>query len=517
MRIKVIVLVFFLILQTAVSQTKKVDNVDLPNFNDMGSVYNDSLVNHYLFYKRFTDDKKSEGVLKFYDGNLSEVKEEVFPLDKDYAFLEAKNCGDLVIVGFHNFKNESNLYTIYSNDGKLIYSKEISFKKNSFNPYGYKIAEKIGEYTMIFPVKNKGFLITTVEKKKRFGYSIHFLGSDSAKGWIYESPKEHNNRKSVVPLFANEKVVVLMEKEWGSVYDRQPTFIPIIIDVNTGKELFRLSHRYEEIPNFYTKAYVNDKEEVILFGEKYKLDNNFPDDDYNIGYFIEKYSVNGTLLSSNTFAFDDVNFKTALKYNANDKQKDFGTIFFQDIMDVGGHLWLVGEKSKRDKQGFTIAKALITGSILGVSTIANQNWNTEFSNGDLVLLELDENLKLINTFDISKVKNKVGLNTMIVRPYFNLMELNYDHFMNYVNASKRLDGLLNLVYLDRIEHDKKTDFVLYTSLLEKGKSIATEQLKLDLSSNDFYFRVIPTTNKNILFSKFNAENRFIQLELLKFK
>lgn len=508
-------LALLLSFQIFFSQNRTIDNVGIPDFNDVGTVYKDSTIFHYVFHTKILNNNETQGFLNFYNENLSEIKQEAFSLNKNYIFMEAKNNGNNVIAGFHDFKKEINRYNIYSNEGKLLYSKELSFKKNAFSPYVYKIIEKSGEYAMIFPIKDKGFLISEIEKKKRFGYNLHFLGNDENLNWTYESPKEHNNRKSAVPLFANDKVVVILEKEWGSVYDRQPTFIPIILDAHTGKEQFRLSHQYEKIPNFYTKAFATENGEIILFGEKYKLGNNFPDNDYNTGYFIEKYSSKGELLASNSFDFEDPNFKKTLKFNPQDTQKEYGTVFFQNILEINGKLYLLGEKTRRDKQGFTVAKAIVTGSLLGVHNIAGQNWNTEYTMGDWVMLELDESLKLSNTHHIPKEKNKTGLNTMIVRPYFNLLELNYNQNLNYVSFSKSQDNLFNIVFLDRKVVNKKPEIILSNGRYQNGNNISKISSKIELGANEFYFKVIPRDSKSSLLVKYDAEKKMITLDIVK--
>lgn len=513
MKIKIILLALLLTTKLFFSQTITIENVNIPDFKNFGTVYKNSSPVYYSYHTSF-NNKITEGTLKFYNENLTDLKKDVFILDKNNIFLEAKNNNSNVIIGFHDWKKELNIFKIYSNDGQLLYSKEISYKKNVFSPYSYKYLEKNGEYSLIFPVNNKGFLVTALEKKKRIGYNVHFFGNEESKNWVFQSPEDHNNRKSVTPIFTNDEIVILMEKEWGSVYDKQPTFTAIILDINTGKELFRVSHEYEKVPNFYTKATVNENGEIILFGEKYTIGNNYPDNDYNIGFFIEKYSKTGTLLASNTLNFDDQNFKTSLKFSPETKQNDFGTVFFQNFLERKGHLFAIGEITRRDKQGFTVAKAIISGALLGVNNIANQNWNTEYSMGNIVLLEFDENLKLIKTHHIEKEKSTVGLNTMVVRPYFNLMELNYDENLNYLFSSKNSNNSFNILYFDRKIINKKPEITFVKSILEDNNILSKNSSKIELGTNEIYFRVIPSYDSNLLL-KYDSEKKSIKMQILK--
>ncbi|WP_310554495.1 DUF6770 family protein [Flavobacterium sp.] len=380
------------------SQTKTIENINTFDFRDFGTLTNNSSLSHYSFLitNKVLENKQREGVLTFYNEDLSETKKENFVLNaKSNTFLQAKNNGTNVIVVFEDRVKELITFKVYSSGGDLINSKELKIENKYFD---YKAIEKIGDFSLTYAIKNKGFLISEEVKKKRSGYNIHFLGDDKSKNWIYQSPPDHNNRKSACPMFANEEMAVIMEKEWGSVYDRQPTFTAIALDMNTGKELFRVSHEYETTPNYYTKATVNQKGDVFLFGENYNLGNNYPDNDYPNGYFIEKYSKKGELINSQVLSFKDSVFKTSLEFKIEAKQKAFGNVFFYDVLESNGHFFAIGEIARRDKQGFTLAKAVTSYAIGGViGGLISNNWDTKYTMENMVVVELDENLKLVTT------------------------------------------------------------------------------------------------------------------------
>lgn len=501
------------------SQTKTIENIGSFDFRDFGSVLNDTLIQHYSFYtttKAF-ENKQKEGKLTFYNNDLSELKSQTFVLDsKSNVYLETKNNGNQIITAFHDNEKEITTFTMYSSKGDFINSNEISNKKNTFNPLLYKTFEAIGDYSLLFPIKNNGFLITQIEKKKRLGYNIYYLSDDKTKQWSYQSPDDHNNRKLANPIFANDEFVIIMEKEWGSVYDRQPTFIAIVLETKTGKELFRVSHEFETTPNFYTKATVNTKGEILLFGETYSLGNNYPDNDYNTGYFIEKYSRTGEFITKNTLSFNDLAFKAALGFKVEDKQKDFGTVYFYDVIASEGKYFAIGEIARRDKQGFTIAKAITSQAIGGaVGGLISNNWDTKYTIDDLVIVELDEDLKFVKIHKLEKETNQTGLNTIVVRPYFNLKELEIYRRLDYLCNIKNKSSSQSLFYLDRKIVNEKPDFRIRRAIQENDVFKTYEFSKIELNENESTFRISPINVSSLLLMKYDTNKNSIRLDILK--
>lgn len=501
----------------AFSQTKTIENVSYFDFRNFGSIAQDSSIFHYSFYTstKTLENKQGEGVLTFYNKDLSEVKKETFMLNsKSNIYLETQNNGSQIITAFHDNEKEITTFKIFSDKGDLINSSEIS--SSSFNPFFYKGFETIGDYRLLFPVKNTGFLVSDIKKKKRLGYTIYFLGDNKTNNWIYVSPADHNNRKSASPMFADEEVIIIMEKEWGSNFDKQPTFIAIVLETKTGKELFRVSHEFETTPNFYTKATVNTKGEIILFGETYNKGNNYPDNDYNTGYFIEKYSKTGQLITKNILNFNDLTFKTALGFKIEDRQKDFGTVYFYDIIASEGKYFAIGEIARRDKQGFTIAKAITSQAIGGaVGGLISNNWNTKYTIDHLVIVELDENLKFVKTHKLEKEINQTGLNTIVVRPYFNLKELEVNRNLDYLCNVKSNSSSQTLSYLDRKIVNEKPDFRIRKAFKENDAFNSTEFSKIGLNEDDTNFRISLINENSLLFMKYDAKKEMVKLEILK--
>lgn len=501
------------------SQSNTIDNVGVFFFNNFGSLENNSVSYFYSFHTTNTSqkDKSLEGMLTFYDQDLNIKKTEQFSLNtKNNMFLEAKNDAKNAMIALYNPEKEVGIFKIYSNNGEIVNSQEISLKKDAFNPGFYKNFETIGDFCLIYPSKNKGFLITETTKKKRLGYNIHFLSANASENWVYSSPEDHNNRKTVCPMYTDEKVVILLEKEWGSVYDRQPTFTTIVLDSNTGKKLFEVSHAYEDVPNFTTHATINDKGEIVLFGELYKKDNNYPDNDYNLGYFMEKYSLKGELIAKNDLQFENTLIKRKLGIPLEEKQKNYGTIFFHRLESINGKYYVIGEKAVRTKQGFTIANAILSQTIGGATgALISNNWQTKYTIENGVVWEMDENLELVKAHPLVKEKNETGLNTMVVRPYFNYKEMFRENKLDYQFTTISAEKNQNIFYLDRKINNQNIDFRLKKSVLSATGLESIEFAKIVLKENEKYFNVQPLLSDKIFLMKYDTGENKILLSVLE--
>lgn len=496
------------------AQSLTVNEVDFLSHRDIGTVTNNGVTSHYMFhlYTKKLEKKQSEGVITFLNGDLSVLKKETFVLGKTDTFLDIKNNGNKIIASFHNIPEETTTLRIYSDKGELLKTREFKVPKEVFAPQFYKWAEKIADLSLVYPVNNKGFLFTEIARKKRIGYNFHFIANDENKDWVYESPKDHNNKKTASPLFVNDDIVVIMEKEWGSVYDKQPTFKAIVLDAKTGKELFTKSHEYETVPNFYTKAFVNQKGEIILFGETYELNNNYPDNDYNNGYFIEKYSRTGESLGQNKVSFKDFSFKKALGISVETKPNEMGTLFFYSLVASEGKYYAIGQTARREKQGFTIAKGILATSI---GTFSSTNWQSKYAMKNMIILEFDENLKHTDTHKLPKESTFTGLNGIVVRPYFNLTEMEYDGKLDYLFQTTNNNNLESTFYLDQKAEAGKMTGIIKKARLENDQFTVSDFLTFPTDNKEGDFYILPVNNNSILLMKYDQTKKSAKLEILK--
>lgn len=494
--------------------------LDLNNFGTLKN--NNNTSNLYSFYTLNKDpkEKQSKAYLKFYDENLIETNKIGFELNpKTNIFLEITDNNQNVVVSFLNPEIPETEHKIYSSTGELLNS--IKVKTSNFNfavkyEFYYAGNKAIKDIDAVFPIKENGFLITETAKKKRLGYNIHYLNNNNTLEWVYESPAEHNNRKAVTPLCADNETIVLLEKEWGSNLDRQPTFKVIFLDTKTGKELFSTSHDYETTPNFYTRATITQNKEIVLFGETYPLNNNYPDNDYNTGYYIEKYSREGKLLSKNNISFTENAFKESLGIDINAKQKEFGTIYFNDMIEKEGKIYTIGQLAKREVQGGTFGKVLLSsmGGAIG-GAVNNWAWQSKYILNEMVALEFDTNCKLTNTFKFNKTPTLTGLNSLVVRPYFNFIEMDNYNRLDYIGNTSTEDKFNGFYFSDKSFKDNTQNIEIKKVTFENNKLAANDFLKFETNTNESRFKVLSRNSNSVYVLKLNYTDGSLKIDVIK--
>lgn len=517
MKLKTLFIFLLFITTICYSQLKVIENVANFNTNDCGIVHTNSKTYYYTFHilEKKSKDAIENGILTIFNEDLTEHKNIKFDIESHVRFLEVKNNNNSLIVAFADEKKFTLDFKIFSLDGEFVKSKVITYDKFLYSPSSYKsYMEPSGDFSLIHPIENKGYIITEYIKKKRKGYNLYYVDL-AGNDWSYESPSDHNNRKTVAPMFANEEMVVLMEKEWGSNFDQQPTFKAIIFDTKNGKELFSVSHDYETKQNFYTKAMATKKGDILLFGELYDDDNNYPDDNYNIGYFIEQYSKSGQLIKETSVRYENSAFKKSLGIDENTKQKDFGIIHFYDFLETNNTLYAIGQMAKREKKGASVFKILASSVVGGaVGGLISNNWKTTYTLSNMIIVEFDENLNFVNTQKLQKNETYTGLNTMSVRPQFNLLEMQahgkLDFIYKQLNQNKEMDFFL---FSDKKIENESLDFkIKKASLINNVFQVETFST-LDLNDVD-QFTMIPRNNTSTLLVTQNLANKTISLKVM---
>ncbi|MBG7610938.1 hypothetical protein IU405_01580 [Polaribacter sp. BAL334] len=520
MKLKLKHILILFLTNISYAQLKVIENVANFNTNDCGTVHTNSKSYYYTFHilEKKSKDTIENGVLTIFNEDLTEHKNIKFDIESHIHFLEVKNNNTSLIVAFADEKKYTIDFKIFSLDGELLKSKEITYNKLLFSPSSYKsFMEPSGDFQLIYPVENKGYMITEIIKKKRRGYNLYYLDIDG-KDWSYESPSDHNNRKTIAPMYSNEEVVILMEKEWGSNFDQQPTFKAIIVDTKNGKELFSVSHDYETKQNFYTKAIVSKKGDILLFGELYDDDNNYPDDNYNIGYFIEQYSKSGQLIKETSVRYENNAFKKSLGIDDDAKQKDFGIIHFYDFLETNNTLYAIGQMAKREKKGASVFK-ILTSSVIGgaIGGLISNNWKTTYTLSDMVIVEFDENLNFVNSQKLQKNETYTGLNTMSVRPQFNLLEMQaqgkLDFIYKQLNQNREMDFFL--ISDKKIENESLDFKIKKASLINNSFQVETFS-NLDLLGMD-NFKILPKSRTSSLLITQNIGAKTIIFKVLENK
>lgn len=514
---KILKLILILISINAFSQSLHIKDIDNFELTDAGTLIENDDLSYYVFYttKKEVGKKKKEGILSFFNKNLEEITKIDFLLDyKTNRLIEVKSNGTNVAVSLYNKETKMLTYNFYDLKGrKLDFEYVLPYKKQTFAMGYYKEIQKMEEWILNYPIKNNGFLFSETIKKKKWGYRFGYI-SNSGEKWTYDSSAEINNRVQASPIYADENKIVIVEKIWGSNFDRQPELRTFVLDTKTGKEVFSVKIDYEKAPKFYTRALVTNEGKVVLFGEYYKKGHKFHSNDYNEGYFMEIYSKEGEKLSSQLLSYrNNPEFRKHLEIEANAKQKKFGSVYFYDVVQNNDKIYIIGERFVRDVQGFSTGKALLSASF---GMLGQENWSSKYTLGDLVVLEINNDAVLTNFYKISKDKAPSGLSSMNKWPLMNLRHMQNEFNVDYL-AQEQESGILKIVSKNRKVKkegkEEKIDYAIHFYSLDAGNIQKEKVLSFHVDKEERY-RLIKGAGNTFTIFKYDYQ-KGLTIENLK--
>lgn len=500
------IFIFFVFISRA--QTLSLDNVFDFSKQNIGTLMGDNgSLSHYILYEKYEagQQKVKKQVVSFFDESLTVNHNEENIYSTENNLFAVYNNQSHLIAAFHDKKAELVRFKVYNSKGSVSNTVEFHFDKRLFYPYlNYY-------YKLVFPVNNKGFLVNQIIKKKRLGYNVTFVNNLGESSWVYESPADHDNRKEVTPFFANDQVVILCEKEWGSNYDHKPTFNIIVLNSQTGKVIFTKSKDYEVNPDYYTNAFVTNQGEVLLFGELFEQNNSITKNDYNVGYFFEKFDLTGTQTKSNVLSLMDERFKSFIGFDKVSNKDDFGTVYFSSIKQYKGDYYFVGQIVRRTKQGNTFGNQILSATIGGaIGGAISNNWQSAYELKDMVVMKVDSNLNLIDCTLLSKTVTQTGLNTLVSRPQYNLMEMEYNGRLDFVNYQVYNDE--QVVIYKTLERSGDLDkLLLKRTVLKEGRLVYLDDYEISFDKDDSYYSLLPYNQNSLLVFKYNYELKRLKI------
>lgn len=161
-----------------------------------------------------------------------------------------------------NYKEKKiNLLTF---DKKAEQSASVDIPLESKEINRIELMKASGDFNILFPVNNKGFLFNKVADNKKIGYSLKYYPTDGGKAWEFNSPVDSKEILMINPIEVNESVIVALEFSQASAFSRKFTIKTLVIDANTGKLLFEKEYSKDKNPRMISNAYINNNNAVVL-------------------------------------------------------------------------------------------------------------------------------------------------------------------------------------------------------------------------------------------------------------
>ena len=215
---------------------------------------------------------KNEFAIQILDKNLIEVAKKSYIDNKNTFLMKTSFNNQAMMFAMANFKEKR--IELLTFDKQANQKQTVTIPLENKEMQYLQMMQSTGDFNVLFPVDNKGFLFNKFEDNKKIGYSLKYYATDGGKNWEYNSPEDTKEILFINPIEVNEKVVVAIETAKNSMMTRKMTLRTKVIDVNTGKLLFEREFSKAAKPRMITNAFLDKDNNVVLMGEYFNEGDN---------------------------------------------------------------------------------------------------------------------------------------------------------------------------------------------------------------------------------------------------
>lgn len=485
------------------AQTKKIDEVNTFKIRNSGAILNNEKdVDGYFFFYEIDKLKKGdrEFAIKILDKNLTEVAQKKYVDNKNTFLMKSSFNNQQMMFAMANYKEKKISLLMF--DKKAEQQPTIDIPLESKEVRYIQYLQQTGDFNIVFPVENKGFLFNKLEDNKKIGYSLKYYPTDGGKAWEYNSPEDSKEIVTINPIEANDKYVVAIEMARPGALSRKMTVRTKVLDINTGELLFQKEYNKESKPKLITNAFLDKDNNLILMGEYFKEGDNILDDK-SLGLSTEVIDSTGKTLHENLISWKDDVSKIA-KVDDNYLQ-DKGYIYFHNIVRTQkNEYYAIGEFYKRTASASGIAFAALGGG----------NSVTQLTITNSVIFKFNSDFKLLAIQEFEKGKSRAPSLSDFGSPQLNAHALkSYGAFdYEYTQVDKKNDRFYAcFIDYERIKGEKNKN-AFKTIIYDEGK-LSEDKIYLESDSKDF--RVLPAKLGNVLLLEYDKKQKSINLHLEK--
>lgn len=487
------------------AQTKKIDAVNTFLIKNTGTIFNKEkdVEGYYFFYEM---DKLKKGdrefAIQILDKNLTEVAKKTYVNNKNTFLMKSSFNNQAMMFAMANYKErEINLLTF---DQKANQKESVKIPLEKKEIVYLESMQKTGNFNVLFPVENKGFLFNKFEDNRKIGYSLKYYPTDGGKGWEFNSPEDSKEILSINPIEANDKVVVALEAARPGAMSKKVVLRTKVIDIATGKLLFEREYSKNSKPRLITNAFLDKDNNVVLMGEYFKEGDNI--DARSLGLFTEVIDATGKTLRENFTSWQtDVAkiFKTDKGFI-----EDKGYVFFHNIVRTSNNeYYAIGEFYKRTANALGIASNVLS---LG----QNGDSMTQLTITNSVVFKFDSDFKLKSIQEFEKGKSTAPSVSDFGTPQLNAHALKaYGAFdYEYTQIDKQNDRFYAcFIDYERLKGEKNKN-AFKTIIYDEGE---LSQDKIYLETADKEFRVMAAKVGYVALIEYNKKMKQIDIHLEK--
>lgn len=492
-KISRILCLLVLVVSQMYSQSFEIKDLDIADFDskNVGVITRDSKKIAYTFYlsNQVKGKGEKQGELCFFDSSLNQINKVILNFSKNEMKFRVKDNGKNVMLYYYDRKNQKNIYKIFTVTGELIYTKEVPFERKGMWLFNL---EANNEDVPVYAIPNQGFLIYHYAKKTKMGYNFYYIDEDNKKEWTYSSPLNYPDYKDASVVAVNEKMVVIFDREWSSLFEKKTKKSLIVLNTESGEEFFKIENDYQSNPSYYTNAVITSNNELVVLSEYYDIKNKFFEHKkFNNGYLIEKFDSKGNKLAEKKLDFKDQLFTDKINFKLDENGEINSNLFFHDCYEYEGKLYFVSEK---------IERLNLVDNKAGV--LVRMNSTAVFNFQDYFLLEIDDKLLEYSITKMNKQPQVGYINSYVRRPLLNMFEMKYENDLSYISSTIDKQNKFSFQFIEKEIKDKVVVFYLKRMEDNQGLTSTNVLSKIEVDEQDLYrFRILPFEGDKALIVK----------------
>tara|TARA_R110002050_G_scaffold94765_3_gene197346 strand:- start:80793 stop:82322 length:1530 start_codon:yes stop_codon:yes gene_type:complete len=496
-------LMFCIALNAQQKSLNEITSFRLRNSGSMMDKNND--VDGYYFYYQIDKLKKGmrEYAIKILDNNLNDIATKSYIDNKNTVLADSKFNNQSLMFAMINTKEEQYKLVTFDRQGNKGEDIIIPVNKKEMKWLGYML--KAGNFNMLFPVDNKGFVFNYIRDNKKIGYGLKYIATDGGSSWDYNSPDEIKEIMSINPIEVNEDVIVALQSSKKSMMSQTIKFKVIVIDIKTGKLLFEKEFDRDNNPRLITNAFLTNDKKVVLLGEYFEKGDNVIKSK-SLGLFAQINDFTGNVLSDNKVSWEN-KINKMMPVESDGKNPKRGYVYFHDIIrNQNGSYYCIGEKYRKTASGMGIAAAALGG---GGSI-------TQLTITDAVMFEFDSSFDLKDIKVFKKGKSRAPSLLDVGSPQLNAHALKAFGAFDY--QFTQIDKDRDRFYANFIDYERlkgeSNKLAFKTIMYDEGK-LSEDKIYLQKDSGKIKFRVLPAKLGHIMLLEYNKKEKTLDLHLEK--
>lgn len=501
---------FFIALVSAVcfsayAQQKSLNEITSFKIRNSGSfIDNNNDVDGYYFYYEVDKLKKGkrEYAIKMLDNNLNDIATKSYIDDKNTVLVQSKFNNQSLMFAMVNVKEK--FYKLVSFDKQGNKGDDVKIEVSNKDVRWLSYMMKSGNFNLLFPVDDNGFLFNYVKDNKKIGYGLKYISTNNGKSWDYNSPQDAKEIMSINPIEANEKVVVALETSKKSKLSSTIDMKIVVIDIKTGKKLFDKDFSREENPRLITNAFLTKENNLVLLGEYFKKGDNIIKAKSE-GLFAQVVDLSGNMISDVKADWES-KINKMMPPDSDGKKKKNTYVYFHDIIRTqDGSYYGIGEKYRKT---VSLKGTLLTGQV--------GSGMTQLTITDAVFFEFDESFNLKEIHQVKKGKSRAPNLADFGSPQLNAHVLKnlgaFDYEFTQIDTDRDRFYATFIDY-ERLKGEKNK--LAFKSIIYNEGALSEDKIYLNRSTGKIRYRVLPAKLGHVMLLEYNRKEKTLDIHLEK--